>query len=119
MIASPIEAQLSGIAWLLAAIAAFVFAIAIAWVLVRRGFDRIDAKVTTKLGTIETTLNQTHVEVQQVNRAVNHVGPDDPAPLIQRVRDLEANDQWHRDAFRLLAENLGVDLPPHPKDQAA
>lgn len=69
MIASPIEAQLSGVALLLAAIAAFVLAVAIAWVLIRRGFAHLDAKVTTKFGSLETKIEQTHVEAQTAAQA--------------------------------------------------
>jgi LPS O-antigen subunit length determinant protein (WzzB/FepE family) len=126
LFAGELEAQLTAGAWVIAALALFIIAVGVVYLLMRRQFQTIDARVTTKLGTIETTVTQTHTEVQQVNKAVNHVGPDDSAPLIQRVRDLEAHaddleehTRWHRQVLALLALNLGVDLPPHPKDRAA
>lgn len=57
---------------------------------------------------------RTKRDTRQINNAVNHVGAGEP-PLIQRVRDLEAHEQWEVDVLNLFATHLGVDLPAHPK----
>lgn len=54
-------------------------------------------------------------QLTQINKAVNHVGPDEPT-LIQRTRNLEtvvaANAAWTAESLHLIARQLGVDLPP-------
>lgn len=57
---------------------------------------------------------RTKRDTRQINNAVNHVGANEP-PLIQRVRDLEAHEQWEVDVLNLFATHLGVELPAHPK----
>jgi hypothetical protein len=57
---------------------------------------------------------RTKRDTRQINNAVNHVGANEP-PLIQRVRDLEAHEQWEVDVLNLFATHLGVELPDHPK----
>jgi hypothetical protein len=57
---------------------------------------------------------RTKRDTRQINNAVNHVGAGEP-PLIQRVRDLEAHEQWEVDVLNLFATHLGVELPAHPK----
>ena len=71
--------------------------------------------VALKKSRIEASLGPLSVEVSQINKAVNHVEPGE-APLIQRVRDLEASDKWKNDALVAIAHQLGVHLPPHPKE---
>lgn len=61
-------------------------------------------------------------DIRQINRAVNHVGPDEPT-LIDRVRKLETNSErqdshsrWMHEVIDLFAPQLGVQVPDHPDD---
>jgi hypothetical protein len=44
-----------------------------------------ETKLTTKLGSIETTTNETAVAVEQVNRQVNHVEDPEREPKLRDV----------------------------------
>lgn len=68
-------------------------------------------------------------EVRQVNRAVNNV-PEGTLPLVKRVEALERSAQdlkehnevyssWMAKVLQILADQLGVKLPPYPEDKAA
>jgi uncharacterized membrane protein YhiD involved in acid resistance len=48
-------------------------------------FFHRETKLTTKLGSIETTTNETAVAVEQVNRQVNHVEDPDREPKLRDV----------------------------------
>jgi hypothetical protein len=62
------------------------------------------------------------VAVDQINTAVNHQPEGDPT-LIERVITLELQAQnghlhrdWEREAFQLLAHEVGAHLPEYPDD---
>lgn len=97
------DAQAWGI--LLGALAALVLAVAVAWAIVRRLFG----SVTAEVGQVKVKLDGITSEVQQINRAVNHV-PEGDIPLVQRVRLLEQHQQWVRRTLTLLAVQLGVNI---------
>lgn len=97
------DAQAWGV--LIGAAAAFVLAAAIAWAIVRRLFG----SVTAEVGQVKVKLDGITNEVQQINRAVNHV-PEGDIPLVQRVRLLEQHQQWVRNVLTALAAQLGVNI---------
>lgn len=63
----------------------------------------------------------TRSEVSQINRAVNHQPAAAPT-LVQRVERIErtiaAHRQWEVDAITSIANHVGADIPPEPKDAA-
>lgn len=65
-------------------------------------------------------------DVAQINRAVNHQ-PDGSPTLVERVGRIEARTEviesdtkahrdWEHSAFSAIADQIGVALPPHPKE---
>lgn len=97
------DAQAWGV--LIGAAAALVIAIAVAWAI----FKRVFSTVTAEVGAVKVSLEGITSEVQQINRAVNHV-PEGDIPLVQRVRLLEQHQQWVRRTLTLLAAQLGVTI---------
>lgn len=95
----------AGWGMLVGAAAALVLAIAVAWVL----FTRAAKSMTAQVGQVKVSLDGITTEVQQINRAVNHVEPGE-ATLVQRVRVLEQHQQWVRRTLTLLAVQLGVNI---------
>lgn len=62
-------------------------------------------------------------DIKVISRSVNHVGRGEPT-LIQRVRRLERHGErhakWEKEAFTVIAQQLGVSLPTfptHPSDE--
>lgn len=126
VLAESLEGPLRSAAFLTMAAACVIVSCTLWLGVWRRQIKAESVEINTKLGDVKMTLTDVHDEVKAVNHAVNHVEPTDPAPLIQRVRDLEvaaidhrAHDLWHRQVLAILAKNMGVELPPHPKDYAA
>lgn len=81
------------------------------------------AAITGTFGLLTALLVQqrkTYREVRQVNRAVNHVAPGEPT-LVERVQRLERRSdvqtRWLGDVLTLLAAQLGVKLPPAPREE--
>lgn len=97
------DAQAWGI--LFGALAILILAVAVAWTIVRRAASTVSAEV----GQVKFKLDGISTEVQQINRAVNHVEPGE-ITLIQRVRVLEQHQQWVREVLTALAAQLGVDI---------
>lgn len=87
---------------LIGAIAGLVLALAVAWVLVTKKWN----KLTASFGDMKVT-------VDQINKAVNNV-PDGEHTLVQRVAALEAGQQWEHTALHVIAGQIGVTLPPTP-----
>jgi hypothetical protein len=85
----------TGIAYLVASVAGLIVAIAVL-ILVRAKWRHLDAKLDTKLGSIEFAVNG----VEQ--------GED---PLIDKVR-------WLQDCMVVIAEHLRLDLPPSRRRDA-
>lgn len=62
---------------------------------------------------------RTSTAVGQINRAVNHQ-PEGSPTLVERVGRIEtettAHRHWEHLAFNAIADEIGVELPPHPKE---
>jgi hypothetical protein len=86
--------------------------------------------IVALIGLISTVLvanRRSGKSLEQINRAVNHIGPGEPT-LIERVRKLEtASDElnkhsrWVRHSMRELARQMGMQIPDdytdHHEDQ--
>ena len=84
-------------------------------------FSTADATVVVALIAMIATptiiATKTRRDVQQINRAVNHVGAGEPT-LIQRVRDIQSDNHefrlWSAQAITLIAKEVGAHLDPPP-----
>lgn len=91
-------------------------------------FSTADAAVVASFiaavgASVNTVLSlRTRRDAKQINRSVNHVGPDEPT-LIQRVRRMEretaAHRRWEAETFDRIATQIGVEIsaPPDAHDQ--
>jgi hypothetical protein len=75
--------------------------------------------------TMVTTLviaSRTRRDVKTINRAVNHVGPNEPT-LIQRVTELHEDHaafrEWTSQGLVLIGRQVGVKLPDPPEPTAS
>lgn len=87
-------------------------------------FTQADATVVVAIITLigaplVTMLVRQRRSIEQINKAVNHVGPNEPT-LIQRVRDIQADNaefrKWTHDSMKAIAVQVGAKLDDPPAE---
>jgi hypothetical protein len=87
-------------------------------------FTNADATVIVAIITVIgapliTMMLRQRRSLEQINRAVNHVGDNEPT-LIQRVRDIQADNagfrKWTHDSMKAIAVQVGAKLDDPPAE---
>lgn len=106
---------LADTALVLSAAAGLVVASSILVLVWRRGLG----KVAVALPGLKATVEAIDTKVDQINTAVNHQ-PEGESTLVQRVqaieRDSKAHRSWEAEVMHLIGAQLGIDIPPPPKE---
>lgn len=103
---------LSDVALVIGSLAVLIVALATGALVWRKGFSRL----STKVGSVEVTLEGIGRDVAQINNAVNNV-PMGSLTLVSRVALLEAGQAWERRMLLRIAQHVGVPVDtPGPID---
>jgi hypothetical protein len=101
--------QISDSALVVTAAAFLVVAVSALVLVLRRGLQSVKVKGPG----IEATLEAVHLEVQQINKAVNNV-PLTMPPLVDRVWVIERKQDYQLVALQMIASHVGAELPAIP-----
>lgn len=90
-------------------------------------FSQADATVVVAVvtligGPMAALLIRQKRSIEQINKAVNHVGPNEPT-LIQRVRDIQADNAdfraWTHESMKAIAMQVGATLTEPPAEHGS